>query len=173
MQNLVYHVAMSLDGYIAGPGGSIENFSSEGTHVEDYLAAIPSYSIALMGRRTYQLGLDTNVTDPYPGLETYVVSRTLSHSPAENVTIISADLEKKVRALKEQAGRGIYLVGGGSIATQLLDAGLIDALILKLNPILLGGGIPLFEPGHRFQDFSLKNSKTYENGVVLLHYTRY
>ena len=81
MRALKYHVATSLDGFIARPEGSFDGFLQEGDFVTDYVDSWAGYDTVLMGRRTYDVGLKVGVTNPYPALRTYVVSRTLSPSP--------------------------------------------------------------------------------------------
>src|SRR5688572_16452493 len=128
MQLVTYFVASSLDGCIARADGSFDAFPMEGDHVSDYLAALRSYDAVVMGRRTYEVGLAVGVTNPYPWLRTFVVSRTLPDSPDPNVTIVRDDPVGAVRTLKDAPGRGIYLCGGGSLAATLLDGGVVDRI---------------------------------------------
>jgi dihydrofolate reductase len=171
MQPIVYHVATSVDGFIAGPGGTVDRFSSAGDHVEDYLRDVASYSAAVMGRKTYQFGVDHGVTDPYPQLETYVFSRSLQRSPHPHVTLVSGEVTPVLERLRAGDGKGIYLVGGGILAKQALAAGLIDELVLKLNPLLLGDGVPLFEGGISSTGLVLRSTKVHHSGVTVLRYT--
>jgi dihydrofolate reductase len=75
-----------------------------------------------------------------------------------------------VRELKKGAGKDIYLCGGAELATTLIGEGLIDGIILKVNPVLYGRGIPLFSGTIKQTEVELTGSKVYENGVVLLRY---
>ena len=172
MRKLTYHVAATVDGFISREDGSWDFFSQEGEHVTDYLAALKtSYDTVLMGRRTYEPALKAGVADPYPWLETYVFSRTLRESPSPRVKLVSEDAVGVVRQLKEKEGRDIYLCGGGTFATELMDAGLVDEVLLKLNPFLLGSGLAL-APGLRaMTKLELLSTKVYRNGVLLLQYT--
>lgn len=170
MQPVVFHIATSVDGFIAGPGGAVDRFSYAGHHVTEYLAAVAAYSAVVMGRRTYQFGLDLGVTDPYPHLETYVFSRSLVSSPNPRVTLINGDVAPTLRRLREQEGKGVYLAGGAQLASQALAAGLLDELIIKVNPLVLGEGTPLFGKGAPITDLKLRSSKTHGSGVTVLHY---
>lgn len=170
MQPVVYHVAVSIDGFIAGPGGAIDRFPMSGDHVTEYLAALAGYSVAVMGRRTYQLGLDLGVADPYPHLDTWVFSRTLGESPSPRVKVVSGDVAATVRRLREGEGRGVYLCGGGDLAAQVLAAELVDEIVLKVNPIVLGEGVPLFGPGAPPASLELLATKVHHNGVVVTRY---
>jgi dihydrofolate reductase len=171
MRKIIYHVASSLDGCIAEHDGSFECFMPiEGEHVSDYLEALQSYGAVLMGRSTYEVGLKQGVTNPYPHMQSYVFSRTLERSPDENVELISGDAADFVRGLKNQPGKPIYLCGGGELAATLLEAKLIDEIVVKLNPLLIGGGIRMFPRMKKPVYLELTGSKVYNSGVVLLLY---
>jgi dihydrofolate reductase len=171
MRKLKYHVAATVDGFISREDGSWDFFPQEGDHIPEYIAALKtSYDTVLMGRRTYEPALKVGVTDPYPWLETYVFSRTMKESPNPRVKLVAEDALGVVRRLKEGEGRDLYLAGGGTFATALLDAGLVDEVLVKLNPLLLGAGISL-SPGLRaVMNLELLSTKVYRNGVLLLQY---
>jgi dihydrofolate reductase len=143
MRKLKYHVATTLDGFIAREDGSFDCFPTEGEHVADYLESLKSYDAVLMGRRTYDVGLRMDVTDPYPLLKSYVFSRTMKKSPNARVGVVAENAMELVRKMKDEEGADIYLCGGAVLATALFKEGLIDEVILKVNPLLLGSGIPL------------------------------
>jgi dihydrofolate reductase len=171
MREIKYHVACTVDGFIAHEDHTVEGFLAEGDHVTDYLASLKSdYDIVLMGRRTYEFGFQYGVTNPYPWLKQYVLSRTMEESPDPNVELVSEKIIEFVRGLKEGEGKGIYLCGGAKLATTLLAEDLIDEIILKLNPVLFGTGLPLFAGPIKQTDLELISSKVYESGVLLLHY---
>ena len=170
MQRLVYYVATSIDGLIARSDDSFDFFVNEGDHVTDYLAALKAFDAVIMGRRTYEIGTKVGVTDPYPWLETYVVSKTIEKSPDPKVTIVSDDVTELVRSLKARAGRGVYLCGGGRLATRLLEQDLIDEIVLKLSPVIAGGGIPVIEQMDRPTPLELVDCKVHDSGVVVLRY---
>jgi dihydrofolate reductase len=170
MRKLKYHVATTADGFIARADGSFDCFPMEGEHVADYLDSLKSYGTVLMGRRTYEVGLRAGVTDPYPYLKSYVFSRTMRDSPNERVEVVAEDAVAAVRKLKDEPGKDIYLCGGAELATELFKEDLIDEVILKVNPLLLGSGIPLMSDIGRHVDLELLDSKVYDSGVVLLSY---
>ncbi|EYF08818.1 dihydrofolate reductase family protein [Chondromyces apiculatus] len=170
MKTLKYHVASTVDGFIAAPDGTFDAFLAEGEHATDYLDAFRGYDVVLMGRKTYEVGLKYNVTSPYPTMRQIVFSRSMKASPDPQVEIVADDVSSFVRKLKEGEGKAIYLCGGGELASLLLAEGLIDEVVIKLNPVLLGTGIPLFGPHIPRASLELASSKTYRNGVVLLRY---
>ncbi|MDY7228104.1 dihydrofolate reductase family protein [Hyalangium rubrum] len=176
MKKLKYHVASTLDGFIATEQHTAEAFMQDrlvkdSEHVADYLASFASYDTVLMGRRTYEVGLKLGVTDPYPALETYVFSHSMKESPNPRVKLITEDSVGVVRRLKEQQGKDLYLCGGGEFAATLLTAGLVDEVLVKLNPLLLGSGIPLATRLKEVKNLELLSTKVYKNGVVLLRYS--
>lgn len=144
MQKLVYHVASSIDGHIAGADGSFDCFLNDPEHVPDFLKAIESRDIVLMGQRLTKSHCGPASPHPYPRMESYLFSQSLKKSPDPRVTLIEDDPPGFVAMLKERPGRGIWLCGGGELAGILLQAGLIDEIVLKLNPLVIGDGTPLF-----------------------------
>jgi dihydrofolate reductase len=170
MRKLTYLVAVSLDGCIAAADGSFDCFPAEGDHVADYLRALDSFDTVLMGRRTYEVALRRGVTDPYPRMRSYVFSRSMRESPDARVQLVSGDAAAFVAGLNNQPGGDIYLCGGAELAAALLAAHLIDEIVVKLNPLLIGSGIPLFARIHKPAALELIGSKTYPSGVVMLSY---
>jgi len=172
MRKLIYHVASTVDGFIAREDGSYDCFplKPDDEHITDYFASLSSYGAILMGRRTYEPALKVGVTDPYPNLETYVFSRSMKESPNPKVKLISDDAAGVIRRLKEQEGKDLYLCGGGEFASTLFAEGLIDEVLIKLNPVLLGSGIPLSPKLKGHLPLELMSTKVYSTGVVLLRY---
>ena len=170
MRALRYYVACTTDGFIAHVDGSFDGFLSEGEHVADFLESYKWFDTVLMGRKTYEVGLREGKTNPYPTLRSYVFSRTMKASPDPNVTLVSRDAVEVVRGLRSEAGKDIWLCGGADLAATLCGEGLIDELVLKVNPVLFGSGIPLFAGAIQQSALQLVGSKVYSNGVVLLRY---
>ena len=79
---------------------------------------------------------------------------------------VSGDIASFVRSLKQQPGKDIWLVGGGQINTVMLNADLIDEIILTAFPLVLGEGVSLFAPGATSHPFRSVSCQTYETGLI-------
>jgi dihydrofolate reductase len=186
MRKLVYYVACTADGFIARKDGSFDCFLMEGEHYADLIASFPEtvpshlrdhlgvraanqhFDAVLMGRATYEVGTALGVTNPYPHLKQYLFSRSLESSPDPDVEHVSTDALLKVRELKREPGKDIWLCGGGKLAADLFAE--IDELILKVNPIVIGKGIPLFSREVKPTVLELVESKRYRNGFMMNTY---
>ncbi len=178
MRKLIYHIAASLDNFIAHPDGSVDGFLLDGDFVVDFVEAIKSYGAVLMGRKTYEAGYafglqpgEPAYTQLNPGLVNYIFSNTLSMKSNDRIQLVRGDAAAFVRQLKAQPGRPIWLCGGGELAGELLAAQLIDELVVKCNPILLGSGIRLFGTAEHKAGLHLLESKAYACGLVRMSYS--
>jgi dihydrofolate reductase len=173
MRKLVYHVAATLDNFISREDGSTEGFP-DGEHVQHYFEMLKNYDTVVMGKGTYEAGYRFGMKPgaaPYQNMQHYVFSKTLQlEEKDDRLHIVQTDAVKFVKELKSAQGQPIYLCGGGALAGTLLDAGLIDQVILKLNPLVYGHGIRMFGNSIRQVSLELKECKTYNSPVVLLTY---
>ena len=168
MRRLTYYVACSVDGFIAHADGSHDAFFDRDTDF-NFVATLSDYDVLLMGRKTYDLSRRLgHSTDPQKA--NYVFSRTMQASPDPNVEIVAENMVQFVRELKQEKGKGIWLVGGADIATTLLVEHLIDEIILKVNPVLFGSGISLFSGAIPETELELLDSRVYRNGYLVLRY---
>jgi dihydrofolate reductase len=110
------------------------------------------------------------VTNPYQALASFVFSRTLERSPDPNVNLTSADPAAVARDLKGRPGKAIWLCGGAELAAALFSAGLVERLIVKLNPVVFGMGIPLLGRETAGRPLTLTESQVYPSGHALLQY---
>ena len=164
-----YHVACSLDGYIADEDGGADWIVDEpGIDFKELFAQFDTF---LMGRLTYEPMMKMNTTGMgMSGKEVVVVSRTLRPEDHPGVTIISHDLEGRVRELRERPGKDIWLFGGGELFRSLLDLGLVDTVEPAIIPVVLGAGRP-FLPGPEIQRYlTLTTHRVYPSGIVWLEY---
>ncbi len=185
MRKLIYYVAVSIDGYIAGPTGAFDAFLVEGDHASvvfgEYADALPAhvhtalgidplgtqFDTVIMGWNTLKPALDMGIASPYPHLRQIVASRhAREHDPAITLT---DDPLATVHALKQEDGLGIWLCGGGELAGGLLPE--IDRLVLKRNPVAFGSGIPLFgDAPYVPRRFALTSTRSFQSGVVVEEY---
>ncbi len=164
-----YAVASSLDGFIAGPRDEADWIIMDPEI--DFEALFSEFDTLLLGRRTFE-GMAQAGQASMPGMEIVVFSRTLSPEDHPEVTIIGHDAENAVAALKAQAGKDIWLFGGGLLFSSLLELGVVDTVEIGLIPILLGEGIPLFPPPAPRRLLTLTNQRVYEKtGIVKLEYS--
>jgi dihydrofolate reductase len=173
MRNVVYGAACSLDGFIAGPKGEIDwlHFSKD---VQHYMAGFwPTVDTILMGRKTYEFassagggggGSMSGIT------ATYVFSRTLPSVKGKGAHLVRDDAGEFVRHLKAEDGKGICVLGGGELASSLLDADVIDQVGMNMHPVLLGAGVPLFAGVKRRVPLVLQENRTLDGGCVLATY---
>jgi dihydrofolate reductase len=185
MRDLVYYVAVSLDGYIAAPDGNFDAFPVEGDHMpvllSEFTDAVPAHVLSAIGMNapldrfdtviqgwnSYAVALAEGIERPYAHLREYVA--TSSHTEALDGVTFTPDALATVRELKQEQGKDIYLCGGGELAGGLLPE--IDRLILKRNPVVLGDGIRLF--GHvdaTTVHFTLERCRSFGSGVIVEEY---
>lgn len=173
MRKIIYYVASSLDGYIAGRDEDISLFASGGEGVDQYQQDLLKFDTVIMGRKTYEFGYQYGLKagqKGYPHMKHHIFSNTLVFKEAdEDVYIEKLDLAR-IDALKAEIGSDIYLCGGGEFAGWLLDHGKIDILKLKLNPIILGSGTTLFGNSKTTGKLKLTNAVRYEDGLQILTY---
>ncbi len=195
MRKLVYYIATTLDGFIAGPDGADPTGPDGFWPVPDdyvrYLAAeypetLPAparqalsitaegthFDTVLEGRKTYEIGLDAGITDAYPHLRHLVFSTTLTESPDPAVELVASDPVARVRELKREDGKDLWLIGGGELAGALYTE--IDQLIVKLGPLTIGTGVPLFGRTAAFDPllWHLTDHVVLDSGAAFFTYTR-
>ena len=186
---------ISLDGVVQAPGGPAEDTSGGFRHggwsmryfdPEVMGAVVDEFAersdALLQGRRTYQVSAAAwpersgKFADWINGARKYVVSDTLTGADVTSWTpttiIRGADLVTEVSALRGQPGGDIYIYGSLSVARTLLTAGLVDELVLMIEPITLGGGKTLFPSDGEVREFELTSAKTARTGVQVCRYQR-
>lgn len=168
-KRLRYQVAVSLDGFIAGPNGEHDWIVMDPSI--DFAALFKEFDTAVMGRKTYEVVTAQGGGGAMPGLEVVVFSRTLPASRRKGVRIVNDDPRDVVAELKAQKGRDIWLYGGGELFRSLLDAGLVDTVEVAVMPVLLGRGVPLMPAGSPAR-LVLADQKTLPaSGIVALAYS--
>lgn len=173
MRNIIYYVASSLDGFMAGPGGDVSGFLTAGPGVDAYLNDLQGFDTVIMGRKTYEFGYQHGLQPgqpAYPHMRHHIFSSSLAFERPHKQVEVHPLQPSILHQLKAEAGSDIYLCGGGMFAGWLLEQGLIDQIKLKLNPVILGGGIPLFGHTSRRVRLLLRDRRSFPDGLQLLTY---
>jgi dihydrofolate reductase len=169
MRKLILGLAVSLDNYIEGPNGEYDwCFTDQDYGMKDFLQRLDALFV---GRKTYEMSLGMGDGGAgFPKLKEYVFSTTLN-KVKEGAILIDRDIEKRVTEIKEQKGKDIWLFGGASLTSSLMNLGLVDEIFLALHPVILGKGKPLFSNIKNRMQLTLTDTKTYSSGLVSLTYT--
>lgn len=171
---IVYYVATSLDGYICGDDEDISMFVGEGNGVDQYLADLQGFETVIMGRKTYEFGYKFGLPagqPAYPHMQHYIFSENLDFEQAHpQVHVVKERSIDRIKEIRDQSETDVYLCGGGVFAGWLLENNLIDQLKIKLNPIILGSGTPLFGDSKVAAKWELSETSLYDNGLQIMSY---
>jgi dihydrofolate reductase len=163
-----YSVAMSLDGYIAGPNGEADWIVNDPEI--DFADMFSRVDTLLIGRKTFEAMAKMGGGGSMPGVKSFVISRTMKQSDHRKVTIVH-DVAAFVADLKSKPGKDIWLFGGGELFRSMLGAGLVDGIGVGIMPVVLGGGIPLLPTPADRARLKLTKQRVYEkSGIVGLEY---
>jgi dihydrofolate reductase len=177
MARLIMWNLMTLDGFVEGPNRDISWHSDVwGEELEQLsIEQLNAAGGLLFGRVTYELmanhwpSATGEVADFMNAVPKYVFSRTLTASGWNNTRLHGDDAPATVARLKRETAKDIFLFGSADLAASLIPHGLIDEFRIAVNPIILGGGTPLFKPGERTK-LKLLDSRTLSTGIVILRY---
>jgi dihydrofolate reductase len=184
MRKLIYSMGVSLDGYIAGPGGDIDWTAPDEELHRFHNDRVRELGVQLLGRRLYETMLYWETADQDPELGEYmlefariwqplpkiVFSSTLERVEG-NATLMREGLEAEVAKLLAQPG-GDVAVGGAGLAAGLIERNLIDDYQLFVYPVVIGAGTPFFPAGASRIDLELVESRTFGSRVVYMRYQR-
>lgn len=194
-RSLTYFIAATIDGFITGPDGDdptgpggfwpvtddyVQFLTQEfpetlPTAARDALGVSSRgtrFDTVLEGRRSYEIGLAAGVPDAFPHLRHLVFSTTLESVPDPAVELVRTDPLERVRTLKSEPGNGLWIIGGGSLAAALRPE--IDHLIVKLSPVTIGHGVPLWGADASFElgTWARTDITPLPGGTTVLHYRR-
>lgn len=168
MRKIVLFIATSIDGFIAGENGNTDWLITDGDF--GYKEFYNSVDTTLMGYNTYYF-IKQFEQFPYSDKNNYVFSRSNREPDGNPVEIVFTDVVEFTRKLREQEGKNIWLIGGSQINSILLNAGLIDQMIISIHPVALGQGTKLFKEDElKNLQFKLVNHQVFDQGLVQLTY---
>jgi dihydrofolate reductase len=170
MRKIKLFIALSLDGYIAGPGDDLSflsRFEGEDFGHAEFSETIDTY---IVGRRTYDVVMQIagNFSAVHQYEHCYVVTR--HELPDQDGVFYQGDVVELARQLKAQPGKDIYCDGGAQIIKALMQEGLVDEFTMFVMPVFLGEGIRLFPGGIPETELELLGIQSYGNGAVKLKY---
>jgi len=184
MRKLIADIILSLDGYFTSPKNEIDWFagfdSEEWPWSSDILR---SADAMLYGRVTYeefrqfwptpepkQMGIDPYLIERLNNLPKIVFSKSLAETPWKPASLIREDPGAAVAKLKHDPGKDIVVVGSGTLVASLLRDDLIDEYFIRVRPIILGAGRPMFVDPKARHPLRLVSTRTFKSGTIGLHY---
>lgn len=174
MKKIILYIAASIDGRIAEPKDGTEFLSGYPiTEAMDYgyKEFYNSIDTIVMGGRSWREMDAMDAMGSYKDKTVYVVSRN-DWGTKGNIKFITDNVADRIAALRNEAGKDIWLFGGGELVSMLLAVGLVDEMQITYIPVILGKGIPLFPEQHTESKWELVKSKTYENNVFQVKYRK-
>jgi len=184
MRKLIYSMGVSLDGFIAGPGGEIDWSAPDEELHRFHNQQTREMGAHLCGRRLYEVMVYWETADENPSAPEYelefariwkdlpkiVFSRTLEKVEG-NARLVRDGVAEEVAKLKEQPGKDLA-VGGAGLASTCVKLGLVDEYRLFVSPVVLGGGTPFFPALDERIDLELVETQTFGSRVVYVRYRR-
>lgn len=156
-------IATSLDGHIAGPGGSLDWLFADDDY--GYDAFIADVDTLAMGRKTYEVVKSLGEW-PYDGQASWVFTRQERPPHDSHVNFTSKAPAEWLHGIELLPGKDVWVVGGGELIRDFLDARLVDEMTIAVHPVVLGGGTPLFPPGSPRHKLRLAHVHSYPSGLV-------
>jgi dihydrofolate reductase len=138
---VVVNRAMSLDGFIAGPDDAMD-WVLEYTKKYSFAEVMQATGAMLVGRGTYEVGKRmANEDTDYDGGPVFVLTHRPPDEPEQGVTFLTGDLEEAIDTARAAAGGKNLEILGADLATQCLQRGLVDEILVYVLPVLLGDGV--------------------------------
>lgn len=171
-RKIIVNIATSADGYLARPDGDLDWLTERPAPKGFY--GLPEFERStdakILGRKTFDRVLQMGARFS-AGAVHYVFSR--QPPPASlppGVHFVTESIAAFVERLRKQAGKNVWMMGGGEIIASFLDEAVIDEFIISIVPVFIGEGIPLIAPRHREVALRLLGIQQFPDGVVQLHY---
>jgi dihydrofolate reductase len=171
-RRIIVNIATSADGYVARSDGNLDWLTNRSAPKGFY--GLPKFSrlidAKILGRKTFDLSVKMGASFSADKVH-YVFSRRPSPaSVPAGVQFVTESIRAFAERLRKQAGKNIWMMGGGEIIGSFLDQDAIDEFIITVVPTFIGEGIPLIAPRHREVPLRLQSVQRFPDGVVQLHY---
>jgi len=171
-RKIVVNIAMSADGYVARSDGSLEWLTKRSAPKSFY--GLPKFSRSIdakiLGRKTFDLSLQMGASFSVNDVHYVFSRRPAPASVPAGVQFVTESISAFAERLRKQAGKNIWMMGGGEIIGSFLDEHVIDEFIITVVPTFIGEGIPLIAPRHREVALRLLSLRRFSDGVVQFHY---
>jgi dihydrofolate reductase len=170
-RKIIVNIATSVDGYIARADGDLDWLTRRPAPKGFY--GLPKFSRSIdakiLGRKTFDLSVKMGASFNADNVH-YVFSRRPPASAPPGIQFVTESIRTFAERLRKQAGKNIWMMGGGEIIGSFLDQNAIDEFIITIVPTFIGQGIPLIAPKHREVPLRLLSVQGFQDGVVQLHY---
>ncbi|MDR3578160.1 MAG: dihydrofolate reductase family protein [Anaerolineaceae bacterium] len=181
MRKIILFNLITLDGFFAGPNGELDWHNVDDEFNEFAIDQLDSAGGLIFGRVTYQMMAsywptpasiadDPVVAGKMNEIPKIVFSNTLDKADWSNTRLVKGHVVEEISKLKQQPGKDFYIFGSADLAATFIQNGLIDEYRIIVNPIVLGGGLPLFKDLKDRLNLKLIKTRTFHSGNVLLYY---
>lgn len=168
MNRKIVYLATSMDGFIARKNGDID-WLEEDPSYDYYKEFIKNVGAILMGAATYEKVLSFGISWPYPEQMSYVFTHKKYHKDQNNIKFVNQDVSSFMKELQAITTDDVWIMGGSNLINQFLKKRLVDEIIVGIQPVILGEGIPLFTVQDEIK-LELTRVTSYERGTVQVHY---
>jgi len=171
-RKIIVNIATSADGYIARADGNLDWLTRRPAPKGFY--GLPKFSRAtdakILGRKTFDLSVKLGASFSADDVHYVFSRRPAPRSVPAGVEFVTGSIRDFVKRVRQQAGKNIWMMGGGEIIGSFLDEDAIDELVISVVPTFIGEGIPLIAPRHLEVPLGLLSVQRFPDGVVQLHY---
>lgn len=171
-RKIIVNIATSADGYVARPDGNLDWLTKRPAPKGFY--GLPEFSRSIdakiLGRKTFDLSVTMGASFKAEDVRYVFSRRPPPASVPAGVQFVTEPIRAFAERLRNEAGKNIWMMGGGEIIGSFLDEDAIDEVIITIMPVFIGEGIPLMAPRHRDVPLRLLSSEQFPDGVVQLHY---
>lgn len=183
MRKLKLQMQMTINGYVAGPGGNNDwmTWNPDNEFLAFLVSLIDSSETLVLGRKTAEVIIpyweetaEKNPVHPFAkkivDIPKVVFTKSLEKSTWNNTTLAKGDLAEEIAALKKQNRKDILVFGGAGFVSSLIKEKLIDEYHLIVNPTAIGSGMTIFNSLNEIRKFSPLQARLYPGGKTVLSY---